>query len=1535
MRLRPWAKRFFGPRRYAKDVDIKPKRLSTVLMGWIKPVMLYKEEDIIDEVGLDAAMYLRVVWFGMEVFFVLTLVCIPLTLPPNMTGSEIARLLAQEEALNGNTTVTANTTIFARDLTVSYPISAGSSTLETHSYTNARITFNGTSTDLLLNQTYNYVIAGNGTANFTGTNVDTGVVTYMFLRQTVLSVSSPSLLATGARTIPNGTVFNQTNEEVLLVALTSPNSDTSVTVNGQQFKFTNFDRYSLSNVSPGDEVMWCHMVAVYISAIFVLWRLRTYNLQSVYLRLLFLGNAKRGGPSHTVLVTDVPYVNEAVGKALRAEEYRKRFLMPPTTPAVASAATSRKQLGADAPPPPPPPPPPPKGALKKTASINHSLPLDYDSSSGGSSGISSQDVNFKELKPIHPAAATATPAKAPSMKQAAKTGAGSVAGGGGDGPEGGKAPGPGPEGAGLAFRLKMLGEDLDECMKYRLEDPSIDPAFASTGGQLEAPRTGRTAEQLLADLEREEPEPTWLPPGYGVDTRVLKPDRRALKRFRYDVKTMKARNEITETGKKVRVAAKAVGTVAEAAVENIEEGLNKEAKSKDASNVAATKSMRDSSSNSPQQQQLQGTGSSRRRRTFEVAGVLIEEDDDEQEGEAKSAAGAGKAASQTPSAQLKAQTSAKQLQQQQQQQQQSVKGAAAAVGGGDGGGGGGKAAVAVAVAPGGGGAPDRDGDNGSDDEDEEEDVVGQPQGPVGAVTMDPIYQARSKLQSGLTPQQMVAREFALVYQPYNIAAVNMIQDTSALEPLVEEYNQVMQSLEDYLDMAKLRLKLRKALPVAEVRIWPKLQGEGVWPRVRLEMTRVLRAQFAFEAEELVRRWHALDEDVTAEEDPRDKAPTNGIRLDQLGKDREALPAREAAAVAAVAAIADKKMTVKVTLRVGSGRGGVDAVTYWLAKLKYLRERIRTEQAVAGRKLAPSAFVTFNTRMAQGVASNSLHAHDETVWRISGAPAPNEVVWRNLPMTHPVRSGRLYILWILFWLMALFFMIPISAIQALIEVPKLASVPVLGDIVTAPVISQLLQAIIPGLVLKIFMAIVPHILWAMALMSGATSMSEIDFGVVSRFFLFQVIVVFFGCIIAGSFFNQLKQWVEDPASVISTLGKSIPMTATFFITYLFINGLGAKSIAFVRLPGFIIFWILSKFAGSPRARERMWMNQSARYGILVPDHTMAMLLGLVFCCMNPIVCPAALAYFIVASVGERYNFIYVYRQPYESAGRMWKTVYNQIMVGLYIMLLTMFGLLAIKKFKWVFFLLPIIAAAVISHMATLSLYSRPWSVTALHDAAEMDMLEADQRREQLLAAAREVGGERKKAKEAQRRRYEEACIEAEKADAEELPKREEFFVPLTPGPAELLLKESLRGDGFALNSAEKKEIADMYRNPGFTMALEQIEEVEKLARVVQLLLPPLNQFVSEYKLYRRGVKASKLKGSTEDGPEAPHMPEDLTIFDNDPRLVGLDRELGEGGGGGDEDETSSLGERDSAGGLRDGELAPVPVARSQSQAARRK
>lgn len=37
-----------------------------------------------------------------------------------------------------------------------------------------------------------------------------------------------------------------------------------------------------------------------------------------------------------------------------------------------------------------------------------------------------------------------------------------------------------------------------------------------------------------------------------------------------------------------------------------------------------------------------------------------------------------------------------------------------------------------------------------------------------------------------------------------------------------------------------------------------------------------------------------------------------------------------------------------------------------------------------------------------------------------------------------------------------------------------------------------------------------------------------------------------------------------------------------------------------------------------------------------SHTMALLLGVVFCVINPIICPSVLVYFLLASVVERYN-----------------------------------------------------------------------------------------------------------------------------------------------------------------------------------------------------------------------------------------------------------------------------------------------------------
>lgn len=63
-------------------------------------------------------------------------------------------------------------------------------------------------------------------------------------------------------------------------------------------------------------------------------------------------------------------------------------------------------------------------------------------------------------------------------------------------------------------------------------------------------------------------------------------------------------------------------------------------------------------------------------------------------------------------------------------------------------------------------------------------------------------------------------------------------------------------------------------------------------------------------------------------------------------------------------------------------------------------------------------------------------------------------------------------------------------------------------------------------------------------------------------------------------------------------------------FLLSQGLGVKSLQFIRLPAFVIFWLLSRFAGSPRARQRIWMYQYTNNGTTVVDHTIALLIGTV-------------------------------------------------------------------------------------------------------------------------------------------------------------------------------------------------------------------------------------------------------------------------------------------------------------------------------------
>ncbi|PSC73975.1 ERD4-related membrane isoform B [Micractinium conductrix] len=401
---------------------------------------------------------------------------------------------------------------------------------------------------------------------------------------------------------------------------------------------------------------------------------------------------------------------------------------------------------------------------------------------------------------------------------------------------------------------------------------------------------------------------------------------------------------------------------------------------------------------------------------------------------------------------------------------------------------------------------------------------------------------------------------------------------------------------------------------------------------------------------------------------------------------------------------------------------VEALEFYCDRLTELRRLVLAEQEAARSpdNLYPSAFVTFKRRVSQVVASRTMMSEDLSTWSVQPAPGAEELVWGNLGWRSWERTGRVIAMWALFWVMAAFFMIPVTAVQGIISANSFLDF--LNDI---PIAGAMITGILPGLALKIFLAIVPIILAIMNKFAGAVSVAQIDLGVVYEFFIFQVITVFLGSFIAGTFANQLDQFINDPGSIITIFGTSAPQTAIFFLTYLLLAALPQASLNLLRLVPLIIFWVKSKFlAGTERAKARLWQDQKLTYGTLIPNDTIAILLGMTFCVVCPIIAPVAVIYFAHNYVVWKYQHVYVYKGAYQSGGMAWTRVFDQCMTGLVCFHLMMVALLGIKEMVVPSILCAILWLFDVTVWVTVhKRFYRPHECLSLISAADIDNREA--------------------------------------------------------------------------------------------------------------------------------------------------------------------------------------------------------------------
>ncbi|KAK3016233.1 hypothetical protein RJ639_006472 [Escallonia herrerae] len=300
-----------------------------------------------------------------------------------------------------------------------------------------------------------------------------------------------------------------------------------------------------------------------------------------------------------------------------------------------------------------------------------------------------------------------------------------------------------------------------------------------------------------------------------------------------------------------------------------------------------------------------------------------------------------------------------------------------------------------------------------------------------------------------------------------------------------------------------------------------------------------------------------------------------------------------------------------------------------------RERVISDP----KSIIPAAFVSFKSRWGAAVCAQTQQSSNPTIWLTEWAPEPRDVYWDNLSIPYVELTVRRLLTAVALFFLTFCFMIPIAVVQSMANIEAIEKVlPFLKPLIEIKVVKSFIQGFLPGIALKIFLILLPMILMTMSKIEGFTSLSSLDRRSAGKYHLFVLVNVFLGSIITGTALQQLKQFLDQsPTEIPKTVGVSIPSKATFFISYIMVDGWAGIAAEIFRLVPLVMFHIKNTFlVKTEQDREKAMDPGSLTFASSEPRIQLYFLLGLVYSAVTPILLPFIIVFFAFAYLVFRHQ-----------------------------------------------------------------------------------------------------------------------------------------------------------------------------------------------------------------------------------------------------------------------------------------------------------
>ncbi|CAL4945533.1 unnamed protein product [Urochloa decumbens] len=347
------------------------------------------------------------------------------------------------------------------------------------------------------------------------------------------------------------------------------------------------------------------------------------------------------------------------------------------------------------------------------------------------------------------------------------------------------------------------------------------------------------------------------------------------------------------------------------------------------------------------------------------------------------------------------------------------------------------------------------------------------------------------------------------------------------------------------------------------------------------------------------------------------------------------------------------------------------------KLKDVQHAIRLLQCenMLKQKEVPVAFVAFKSRLDAAHAAEMQLLVNPLSLVTTYAPEPNDTIWKNLAI--PFWRMAMYKLgvFVAAFLLIVFFTIPVTAVQGIVQFEKIKRwFPPARAVQLIPGLNSVVTGYLPSLILNGFIYLVPFAMLGMASFEGCIANSQKEIKACNMVFYFLLGNVFFLSILSGSLLDQLGESFTHPKDIPSRLASAVSAQSDFFITYILTNGMSGFSLEVLQFG--LITWQFLKAHSLGHSKEPYLYGFP--YYRVVPIVSLAILIGVVYAVVAPLLLPILLIYFLLGYAVYINQMEDVYEITYDTCGQYWPSIHHYIFLSVTLMQITMIGLFGLKS-----------------------------------------------------------------------------------------------------------------------------------------------------------------------------------------------------------------------------------------------------------------